>query len=134
MSLLRSGMAIMIALVSAAGCRQAPPEKPMEITPPPSTVITEEVRADLQKRAPDAIIGRIIAALPEERLVAVGEVNVADFRRGEGVTLYGTEDVTLGHGEVVEILADAVHVRYPPPPQVKRAPTVGDLVVKFKEK
>jgi hypothetical protein len=121
----------LLILTLATACRQTPPPEAETLTPPPAQPYTEEIRQLLQKRNPDAMIGRVIAVLPEESLAAVAELDASRFRPGDSVQFFGTEDVELGFGRVVQVLSNAIHVRYDAPTDQRRAPVVGDLVIWF---
>lgn len=135
MSKANSGIACFLAsamgILSLAGC--GPREDEVNAAAPPAVAVSEEVRAELQRKAPDALIGRVIGARPQDQLVAVGEVAVDQFREGDVVSFYGGRDQILGTGVVVAKKPDSLHVRYQPPKAGQRAPTKGDLAIRFRD-
>ncbi len=133
MPMARLAAALIVTTMLLAGCRSEAPQQTV-VVPPAPTPVSAELRQRLATRAPDAVIGRVIAVLPDNRLAAVGDVPVTSFKREDVVTFIGSEDVTLVSGTVVEVLADAVHIRYELPADGQRAPAVGDLAVKFPKK
>lgn len=132
MSRANMGAVLMLAAMAAGtliGC--GPRKDEAEPPPPPVVAVPEETRAALQRQAPDALIGRVIAARPQDQLVAVGEVAPDQFKEGDIVTFYGGRDQVIGTGSVVAKTADAIHIRYQPPKPGQRAPTTGDLAIRF---
>jgi hypothetical protein len=119
-----------IGLGLLAGCQRVAPEEPV-VEPPAPPRLDEDTRARYQKLYPDAHIGRVIATLPGDRLAAVGDVPVQQFRPGDVVTFVGAEG-TLVSGEVVAVMQDTLHVRYLEPAAGQRPPVVGDLAIRFK--
>jgi hypothetical protein len=120
------------AAFTLAGCTtEPPPETPAP--PPPAARPVSEVRARFARLNPDVLTGLVVAARPADRLVAVGDIPVADFKPGDVITFFGaTDEAALGSGLVEEILKDTLHVRYPIPAEGHRAPTKGDIAVRFK--
>lgn len=122
-----------VAVIGAgflAGCQARVTEEPV-VEPPPPARLPDDARERYQKLYPDAQIGRVIATLPGERLAAVADVPVQQFRRGDALTFIGAEG-TLVSGEVVAVVQDTLHVRYTAPEGERRAPVVGDLAIRFK--
>ena len=111
-----------------SGCTR---EKPQAAKPTP-TPISDDAVAAYQKKHPDALIGRVVAVRPEDRLVAAGDVPVADFKPGDAVVILGSTQEQIGTGDVVSTGKSWIHVHYGETPAGGRAPQLGDLVVRFK--
>lgn len=97
-------------------------------TPADETTL-QQIRESYTRVDPSAKVGRVIAVLPENALVAVGDVNPADFEMGDVLVFINTKQQVIAAGHVVEKTANAIHLNY----DVKedgRAPEVGDLAVK----
>jgi hypothetical protein len=115
--------------VAAAGCR------PKNAPPPPaprpaSSATVQQIRASYARAYPESRVGVVIAALPEESLVAVGEVRGGDFRENQVVTFLDSDQRMLTTGTVVRLLEDSIHVRYDAPQRDGREPRVGDVMVR----
>lgn len=147
MSLLRLANAGLVAgLLLVAGCqsRGTTTERTTVTTlpPPAPTPVPQETIDRFHRQAPDAVIGKVTAADPAVSLVAVGNLEVqdksgeiksvpiSDFRVGDSFVFYGSGDVMLGAGSVVNIINGALHVRYEEP-SGHRAPTTGDIAIHF---
>lgn len=124
----RWASAMILAAAMIAGCQQN--KKP---TTPQPVPVTAETRQRIQRLAPDAVIGQVIAILPEERLIAVGDLPIQDFKPGQVLSFIGGEPEPVGAGVVVSIVRDTLHVRYEPPPPGGRPPAVGDLAIRFRK-
>jgi hypothetical protein len=122
-----AGVAVLMSVVVVAGCQRKAAEGPVAPVP-----VGADARARIARLAPGAAIGTVIAVLAEDRLVAVGEVQVRDFHVGDVVSFMGGEEQPIGTGVVVNIVRDTLHVRYEASSAVGRAPVVGDLAVRFK--
>lgn len=109
------------------GCTR---EKPPEAKSPPATIDDQAIAA-YRKKHPDALIGRVVAVRPEDRLLAAGEVPVGDFKAGDAVIILGSDQDQIGTGNVVSTGKSWIHVQYNEATG-KPAPKVGDLVVRFK--
>lgn len=122
-------VAAALAVATSAGCQKkaSDPAGP----PPTSTPLSAEQREAFARKAPGAILGTVTHAMPESRLVRVGEVDTAQFQRNETVTFLSGNDQVVTPGWVVEVQADSVHVQYADPGDGQRAPLVGDTAVKF---
>jgi hypothetical protein len=126
---------MMIAMVTAAvllaaGCRtQVAVNAPT--TPADETTLTR-IREAFKRIDPQSQVGTVIAIVPEDRLVAIGDVTVRDFVVGETIIFIDADSNPLVSGTVHNVLGDTVHVRYEPPTADRRAPRVGDLAVKVK--
>lgn len=119
--------AYVIVGLAVAGCRQTPQEPPV-LQPQP---VSEQTRQELAQVAPDALIGRVVETLPEARLVAVGDIDVSNFREGDALVFFGGEENPLVNGVVVDVVGNTLHVKYDEPTSQQRAPVTGDLAIKF---
>jgi hypothetical protein len=111
-----------------AGCT---PPKP-QTAKPPSTPIGDDVIAAYQKKHPDALIGRVVAIRPEDRLLAAGEFPVAEFKAGDAVVILGSGQEQIATGDVLSMGKSWIHVHYAETATGQREPKLGDLVVRFK--
>ena len=121
-------LAWLMAALALAGCG---PRKDEADTLAPAIGVTDDVREELQRQAPDAVIGRVTAVRAQDKLVAVGDLPVDRLNVGDPMTFYGGRNQILGTGVIVAKTPDAVHVRYQPPRSGQRAPVRGDLAIRF---
>jgi len=119
----------LLAAFLLSGCTQP---KPQTAKPAP-TPIGDEAVAAYQKKHPDALIGRVVAVRPEDRLLAAGDIPVADFKPGDAVVILGADQEQIGTGDVVSTGKSWVHVHYSEATSGQRPPSLGDLVVRFKK-
>ena len=117
----------LLGVVLVSGCTR--PKEPETKAPP--TPIGNDVVAAYQKKHPEALIGRVVAVRPEDRLLAAGEVPVGDFKNGDSVVILGSDQEQLATGNVVSMGKSWIHVHYNAL-EGKPAPKLGDLVVRFK--
>ena len=109
-----------------SGCaRQQPPQ-----AKPAPTPIGGDVVAAYQKKHPDALIGRVVAVRPEDRLLAAGDLPVDQIKAGDAVVTLSSDQEQIATGDVMSMGKNWVHVRYSDTAQ--RVPALGDLVVRFK--
>ena len=118
----------LLGLFLLAGCTRPKPQA----AKPPSTPIGDDMVAAYQKKHPDALIGRVVAIRPEDRLLAAGEFSAADFKPGDAVMILGSDQEQLATGDVVSMGKSWVHVHYAEAATGQREPKLGDLVVRFK--
>jgi len=111
------------------GCRTQP--KAQVVVAADDSAIAR-VRESFKRIDPESQVGPVIAAVPEDRLVAVGDVPVKEFTVGELLMFVDSDQNPLVSGTVTQITGDALHVRYDPPAAGRRVPNVGDLAVKVK--
>ena len=110
------------------GCTQKSEPAPK---PAPAS-ISDDVVAAYRKKHPEALIGRVVAIRPEDRLLAAGDIPVADFKRGDAVVILGSDQEQIATGDVVSMGNNWIHVQYGASASGQRAPKLGDLVVRFK--
>ncbi len=125
----RALSALLMILAVAAGCQNQPkPAEQESMTPAVDTARVAEVRQMYQQVNANTRVGYINAVLADDQLVSVVDVPTADFKIGDTVTFVDVDQNPIASGRVVNVLPDAVHVRYA---ATERAPRVGDLAVKF---
>ena len=90
------------------------------------------VRQSFTASDPTAIVGLVIAVLPDQMYAAVGDVDVKDFNEGDAISFIDSNKKFLVNGVVKKVTSDALHIQYEPPAPNSRAPKVGDLAVRFK--
>jgi len=90
------------------------------------------VRQSFTASDPSAIVGLVIAVLPDPMYAAVGDVDVKDFNEGDAISFIDSNKKFLVNGVVKKVTSDALHIQYEPPAPNSRAPKVGDLAVRFK--
>src|SRR3712207_597294 len=61
---------------------------------------------------PNARVGTVLSALPERKLVAVGNLPVQEFRLGHTINFLNGEGRTVATGSVVNVVRDRLHVSY----------------------
>jgi hypothetical protein len=105
------------------------PKKPVMIPQPATENQLEMIRSSYDKVDPGARVGRVIAVLPADQLVAVGELTPNEFHLGDTFTLIDSKQNILTRGKVVAITKDALHIKYQPLPAGQRDPIIGDLAV-----
>ena len=103
-----------------------------DMTPPADMPLLASVRMDIQRSDPNAIVGYVTQTLPKERLAAIGQVPVNDFRLGQVLVFIDVRQNRLTTGVVRRITSEEIHVQYQPPPRDGREPRVGDLAVRFR--
>jgi hypothetical protein len=119
---LLSGLVLGLALT---GCVKDPPPAPEPQRVSPDQAL-RELRAELQSADPRSRVGLVISVLHEERLVAVGDIPVQDFREGDVITFVDQDGAPFVNGRVVRITDDALHVKYE---SNGRPPERGDIAV-----
>ncbi len=95
---------------------------------PADDATLQQFRETYTRIDPAAKVGRVIAVLPENALVAVGDIKPDDVQKDDVLVFLNTRNQIIAFGHVVDKTADAIHLGY----DVKadgRAPVVGDLAV-----
>jgi hypothetical protein len=111
------------------GC-QAPPKDTAAVPANDDTV--RLIRQSFTATDPKAIVGLVIAVLPDQMYAAVGDIDVKDFSEGEAISFIDSNKKFLVNGVVRKVTADALDVQYEAPGPNSRAPKDGDLAVRFK--
>jgi hypothetical protein len=120
---------IMVAGLLLGGC-QAPPK---DTTAPPANEETVRlIRQSFTASDPKAVVGLVIAVLPDQMYAAVGDVDVKDFSEGEVLSFIDSNKKFLTNGTIKKVTSDALNIQYEVPGPGSRAPKVGDLAVRFK--
>jgi len=130
MTLTRWAAPILAGLM-LVGCQQKPAEPLTPIYPAP-VAPTAETRQRIAQFAADAQIGQVTAVLPQERMAAVTGLPLKDFQKGDLLIFVGGDQTPIPHAVILNIVADALHVRYQQPAPGDRPPAVGDLAIRFK--
>jgi hypothetical protein len=128
----RRGLRMVVTLLAGAllaGCQAQPKET---VAPPADEQTLTLIRQSFTATDPKAIVGLVIAVLPDQMYAAVGDVDVKDFTEGEVITFIDTNKKPLVNGVVKKVTEDALDVRYEMPAVGSRAPMKGDLAVRFK--
>jgi len=113
-------------LLLQQGCaaRKPAPRPPSQ----PSLGASQQLRSELMRADPNARIGFVTQVLPDAQLVAVRDVPVEDFARGDTVNFLDGNGQPLTTGTVERVLNGAVHISYDA--GGTRAPMPGDLAVR----
>lgn len=90
----------------------------------------EEIRARYAAERPGTVVGPVIAVLPENNLVAIGDIPTDRFADGDLVSILDSAENTLAIGRVVRRLEDQVHVKYESRGNA-RTPVEGDVGVRL---
>ena len=127
MRCLRTVGLCLLGIVLLDGCTQqkAPAPKPQ------AAPMSDDGLAAYRKKHPEALIGRVVAIRPEDHLLAGGDLNVDDFKRGDAVIILGSGEEQITTGDVVSMGKSWIHVHYNDPTS-QRPPQMGDLIVRFK--
>jgi len=118
-------------LLAMAGCA-APAPKPVVAAAPPPTVSADDysaVKAAYLAANPNARVGRVEAVLPDQQRVAVGDVTVGDFNKGDILSIVDAKMNVLADGTVVDKDSDLLYVKYSPVAG-SAAPVAGDLAIR----
>lgn len=127
-----AAVATLAAAVTLTGCQPKQPPAGPPIAPPATAETVRDIRESYMKTDPTAVVGLVIATLPDSNLAAIGDVPVGQFQPGEVVTFIDSNQAVIAVGNVVNTTADAVHVKYQPQGEMSRAPREGDMAVKTK--
>jgi hypothetical protein len=117
------------AICALSGCQA--PAKPTS-APPADEDTLRLIRQSFTASDPKAIVGLVIAVLPDQMYAAVGDVDVKDFSEGDVVSFIDSNKKFLVNGVIKKVTEDALDVQYELPGPNSRAPMVGDLAVRFK--
>jgi hypothetical protein len=120
---------IVITALVVAGCS---PMQGAEQKVPAARATANEIREAYQRINPANRVGVVIAVLPKENLAAVGDIAIADFQLGDTLVFIDTNERPLRYyGTVVNIVDNALHLRYARRESGGREPRVGDLAVRI---
>jgi hypothetical protein len=129
----RMGKLVALSVVGTAFALNGCQAQPKSTTAPPADEETLRlIRQSFTATDPSAIVGLVIAVLPDQMYAAVGDVDVKDFNEGDAVSFIDSDKKFLVNGVVKKITSDALHIQYQPPATGSWAPAVGDLAVRFK--
>lgn len=117
---------ILITCLGLAACQPKKTSVTRPPQPPAPKPATAQTLAALKASDPNALIGRVVYVLPDERLASVRDIPVQQFKEGDIVSFMGNEGY-LTSGQVVRIVDGSLHVKWFTPPPGGRAPIVGDL-------
>lgn len=126
-----AGILLLVLLLAVAGCRRQDRPAATEAELPPEPIDYPAAKARLQQMDPTAKVGRVIVVLPDERMAAVGDINVQAFQRGDTLQIVGADDQPIASAVVLTIVDDVLHVRYTPVGEGGRRPYVGDIAIRF---
>jgi len=118
----------LLEVVLLTGCTHQKTQEPKAQAAP----IGDDAVAAYRRKHPEAMIGRVVAVRPEDRLLAAGDLPIADFKRGDAVVILGSSQEQIATGDVVSMGKNWIHVHYGEAATGQRAPQLGDLVVRFK--
>jgi hypothetical protein len=120
----------LVVLILSATCVCGCHDKRPAPLPPPATAFTaERLQAEFQEEDPSAKVGLVDAVTPQDQLVAVSHLDVADFHAGDPISFMDTNKDLIGDGTVVRTVDDLLIVRYA---HTKRMLREGDLAVRVK--
>ena len=74
-----------------------------DMTPPADMPLLASVRMDIQRSDPNAIVGYVTQTLPKERLAAIGQVPVNDFRLGQVFPWIPEAERLLAQGDLLTL-------------------------------
>jgi starvation-inducible outer membrane lipoprotein len=131
---MQNGMAWRRAVIGAlvllaAGCasQTAPP-------PAPRAVVENDQYSALKTSYlaanPDARLGRVAAVLPDQNRLAVADMPVADFRRGDVLSIVDAKFNPVADGTVVDMDSDMLYVQYTQAAGITQPPAAGDLAIR----
>jgi hypothetical protein len=79
---------------------------------------------------PDARIGRVAAVLPGEQRLAVSDIPINEFRKGDVLSVVDANLNPIADGSVVDSDADLIYVHYEPVTVGSPQPIVGELAIR----
>ena len=121
-----------VGVAGVGGCshHQAPMGPP--VAAPADAATVADIRRAYKQADPDAVVGLVIATLPDSQLAAVADVPVSEFKAGDVVTFIDSNQATIAVGKVEVVKEDVIHVKYEPRGDAARAPQEGDLAVRVR--
>jgi len=121
-------MAAIGALVLlAAGCASAPPAGPRPMVQGDEyTALKNSYLA----ANPDAQVGRVAAVLPDQNRLAVADMPVSEFRKGDILSIVDAKLNPIADGTVVDVDSDMLYVQYTQAAGSAQPPAAGDLAIR----
>ena len=113
------------------GCAHKAPPPPPAPPPEPPPVTPDKVsavRQQLQQSDPLAQVGQIRAVMADHRLVAVGDIPVADVAPGSAILLADGDQRVVAQGTVLKTEGQYLVVSYD---NATREPRVNDLAIRM---
>lgn len=128
-------MSLALILASlTAGCATNQKSDPAAEAPPVVKLDNQRIdaiRSGIQSIDPRARAGRVIAVVEDQRLAAIGDLDVAGLQHGSQITFVNADQKVIAFGEIERVVGDAIHVRYRADGAAQRAPAVGDVGIWF---
>ena len=124
----------LLLVLSSSGCASHAKSAGTESTAarhPASADTVQATRQAYYRAYPDSRVGVIIATRPQDRLVAVGDVNSSDFTVGQTVYFLDAKRHVMTTGRIVRLLNDSIHAQYVEPSGGHRPPAAGDMMVRL---
>jgi hypothetical protein len=118
-----------MALVLAAGCASNAP-KP---APNPASISEDTygtIKSSYLSANPNARVGRVAAVLAGSNRLSVTDVPLADFRKGDVLSVVDGKLNPIANGAVVEIDSDYLYVDFEPASATSRSPQAGDMAIR----
>lgn len=116
----------LIAISIVAGCRSV---RGQHAYRPASIEVLNQIRAHYASVDPNALVGRVVATLPQNGLIAVGDMPLDQFKIGDTLVIIDTKQKIVAAGKVVRMTDNALHLSYDVAPS-GRDPRLGDLAVR----
>jgi hypothetical protein len=123
---------IAVGVAGIAGCGHHREPAGPAVAAPADAATVADIRRAYKQADPDALVGLVIATLPDSQLAAVGDVPVSEFKAGDVVTFIDSNQATIAVGTVEVVKDDVIHVKYEPRGDAARAPREGDLAVRVR--
>ncbi|HYO10487.1 MAG TPA: hypothetical protein VER17_16075 [Tepidisphaeraceae bacterium] len=100
---------------------------------PASPETVEALRRGYSQSYPNSRLGVVVAARPQNQLVAVGQIPLDTLADNQVVTFMDANQRVLTTGTIVRLLPESaqVHARYDAPTANGREPRAGDIMVRF---
>jgi hypothetical protein len=128
-----SWLGLVMVAALAGGCQpKAPPPLPPPVEPTPTPQMAANLKQEILTSDPLAKVGEVTAVMPQDQTLAVGGVNVADFREGDVMLVIGGNMNTVAHGEVYKVdrANNVVVLKFH---DSTRQPERGDLAVRMSD-
>jgi starvation-inducible outer membrane lipoprotein len=120
----------MIGSAMALGLAGCASDKPKLVEK--TTSITQDaygsIKAAYLTANPNARVGRVAAVLANR--LSVNDIPLADFRKGDVVSIVDDKLNPIATGSVIEIDSDYLYVDFEPETATSRAPVVGDMAIR----